>query len=500
MVVGRCRWRLQQYGTHSVMPDAKVETNLKTAQLVPETTRWTGVDILLLSTLTIVALGLRLLLIEQWSFGVVEVETFRAVTQPMDAGAAGFFASDQSRYPLAFLLLSWLLDIGALEGFTEGWLRLPFACAGCLLVPVIAVFGRPLIGRFGACIAALLIAVHPSHIAASQSADPLVFALTLGVAAGAALIGGLRVISLVLLLLAGGCHPVGWLCGIGMLFAASPEARLAKISRWAWLVLLVSALVTVPCLLEVIGLPMLLLAAIASFLRLPAAGGARVLGLVLAALVPLVFGGSWWWMYPDDLSGFAVAALPAVALLSAWALGRFYVRLRDQLLRDQEHPRLSVWLLGLAPTLILLGELASITFLYFTAFHGSRPPWRDLCDEVLRLRTPGHQVEVIAGRGADVFRAYLRPSHWRQPDIGAGPANDPHPGVRVFDLPDGLPKLRELMALPDALLAVECDEWRELLQRDGAGELVRDCMIIETLPGAKASGDQSLYLLRNRRR
>ena len=40
----------------------------------------------LLSILTIVALGLRLLLIEQWSFGIVEVEAFRAATQPIDAG------------------------------------------------------------------------------------------------------------------------------------------------------------------------------------------------------------------------------------------------------------------------------------------------------------------------------------------------------------------------------------------------------------------------------
>lgn len=486
------------------MPDAKVETNVNTAQLVPETNRWTVVDMLLLSILTIVALGLRLLLIEQWSFGIVEVEAFRAVTQPIDAGEAGFFASEQSRYPLVFLLLRWLLDIGALAGFTEGWLRLPFAFAGCLLVPMIAVFGRPLIGRLGACIAALLVAFHPSHIAASQLADPLVVALTLGVAAGAALNGGLRVMSVLLLLLAGGCHPVGWLCGIGMLFAAKHQERPAKIFGWVWLVPVASAVVTVPCLLQVIGLSMLLLAAIAAFLRMPAAGAAQaaggemVLGLVAAALVPLVGGGIWWWWHPGDLSDFAVAALPALALLSAGVLGRFYVRVRDQLLLDQEHRRLSVRLLGLAPTLILLGELASITFLNFTAFHGSRPPWRDVCDEVLRLRTPGHQVEVIAGRGANVFRAYLRPSHWRYPGTVQGSRNDPHPGVRVSDLPRDLGALRQQLSLPDALLAVRHDEWQELLRQDASGELSRECMIVASFPGAKPSGDQSLYLLQLR--
>jgi hypothetical protein len=133
--VCRCRARILAYGSQPAMPDAKDEIDPRPSHASLPSARWSVADTLLLAVLSLLALGLRLLAIEQWSFGVAEAETFRALTQPLSGGPDGYTASDQSSYPAVFLLLRWLLEIGVLPSFTEGWIRLPFAFAGCLLVP-----------------------------------------------------------------------------------------------------------------------------------------------------------------------------------------------------------------------------------------------------------------------------------------------------------------------------------------------------------------------------
>ena len=92
------------------MPDAKdqIDPGLTHASL--SSVRWNIADTLLLAALSLLALGLRLLAVEQWSFGVIEAETFRALTQPLSGGPDSFMASDQSSYPVVFWLLRWLLN------------------------------------------------------------------------------------------------------------------------------------------------------------------------------------------------------------------------------------------------------------------------------------------------------------------------------------------------------------------------------------------------------
>ena len=102
------------------MPDAKEEFDRGPTHAPLPSERWNVADTLLLAVLSLLALGLRLLAIEQWSFGVVEAETFRALTQPLFGGPDGLMASDQSSYPVVFWLLRWLL--WRLWGKLLGWL------------------------------------------------------------------------------------------------------------------------------------------------------------------------------------------------------------------------------------------------------------------------------------------------------------------------------------------------------------------------------------------
>ncbi len=173
--------------------------------------RWTGCDLALLAGVSLLAIALRLLLIEQWSFGVAEAATWKAVTSPAAGDVAAFFSTSEGRYPLVFLLMRGLFDAGVLPGSTEGWMRLPFAFAGCLLAPLVALYARPLLGRGVGLLAAVAVAVHPGLVEASQTAHPAVFAVAASLAAGVAAMRGWRWPAYALVALAGGCHPLGWL-------------------------------------------------------------------------------------------------------------------------------------------------------------------------------------------------------------------------------------------------------------------------------------------------
>jgi hypothetical protein len=496
------------------MPDAKEEFDRGPTHAPLPSERWNVADTLLLAVLSLLALGLRLLAIEQWSFGVVEAETFRALTQPLFGGPDGLTASDQSSYPVVFWLLRWLLEIGALPGFTEGWIRLPFAFVGCLLVPSIALFAQPMFGRGVACLAALLIAVHPGHIAASQTADPIVFAMTIAVIAGAVRLSGMRWLSILLCVLAGACHPIGWLCGLGMLCAGGTDRMLRKTPALVWWLLLAHVVVVVPCLLDQVGLSLPILAVIAVLIRPPANGIAdpdaasasapntlapNTLGLGLATLAPLVAGGAWWWVAGTCAESACIAALPPLVVLGSCSVVRFSSCLRGQLRANGERRKWLTRLLVTAPTIMLLGELATAVFLYFAIFAGGRQPWREVRDAVLAATTSGHRIEVIAARGCDVMRVYLRPRHWLEPDVGSRANRDPHPGVRVSAWPADAAAAQSLLSMPDAMLVLQHDEWRALLGSPEGRALVQDFVPIDLWPSQKLLGDQSLYLLQRRR-
>ena len=498
ITVRRCRAPLDPYGFALAMRDDPVETTNNPTPALSAGASSTVADWTLFAVITLVGAALRLFAIEQWSFGVEEAETFRAVTQPIGASADGFAASDESRFPLGFLLLRWLLGNGVLPGSTEGWMRLPFAFAGCLLPPLMALLTRPMFGRGVAFFVALLIAVHPAHIAASQSAAPVVCAVTLAAAAGVAAKYGWRYLSWSLVVLAGGCHAIGWLAAIGMLCTAANSRTFVRMPRFVGWVLGLHVVVLVPALIQNVGLSVVLLALLALVMRPTQGGNSITRGLSLAALFPLVGGGVWWWFDRTVSDTATLAALPAMTLLASWSVVRFFHRMRLPMLRHLTERRLLTRVLALAPAIMLLSEVLTATFLYFVVYAGGRPPWRDVRDAVLASLQPGHKIEVVAARGCNVMRAYLRPSHWRVPPGDLWPSLDPHPGIRVSMLPADLEAARAMLASPDVLLVLQREEWSALLAAEGGAELVADFVKKAVWPCPQPWGDHAIYLLQRR--
>lgn len=117
---------------------------------------------------TAVAAWLRLFELGRWSFWVDEAFTFRDATMPFSR-EQGFLTTARSDYPLAFLMLRFLIGQHWI-GESEGWLRLPFACLGIVSVPMLWLAGRRLVGEGPALVAAGLLALMPWHVYWSQNA------------------------------------------------------------------------------------------------------------------------------------------------------------------------------------------------------------------------------------------------------------------------------------------------------------------------------------------
>lgn len=480
------------------MSNAKVATGPQFDPAPRSGARWTTAPILLLAVITLLGCVLRMLHLQQWSFGEVEAATYRALTQPMFTGEHGFVASQQSTYPLVFLLQRWLFDLGLLPGFSEGWVRLPYAFAGCLLVPLMAIWSEALAGRSVAFLTAVVLAIHPGHIAASQTADPIVFAVTLAVAAGVAANHSRRWLAFTLLVLAGGCHPIGWLGAIGMLCAARSDRQFANVPRLVWWLLCLHAVVLLPCFLNVVGLSLLALALLTLGMRSALHDLRNVTGLILAAMLPLLAGGIWWWFDARVGSAACLAALPATSVLAVWGVVHFASCMSVRWPRDRRAGDLLRRLVMVAPAVMLLGELATGSFLYSWIFQGARAPWRDVRTAVLASVTSNRSVEVLAGRGREVLRAYLRPSHWSKLDQASLVQRDPHPGLHVSALPATADLVRERLLSPDTVLVLCSDEWQTLQMMPGGAQLAQELRIVEVWPSPQLRGDSSLYLLRLR--
>ena len=162
--------------------------------------------------ITLVGVVLRLFRLGDWSFWIDEAHTWRDVRAPIDE----FWHGQTSYYPLSYLLLRGM--VAWFQSETEGLLRLPFAFFGMMSVPALAIVGRNVVGRGGALIAALLLAVCPWHIYWSQSARSysivLFFVL---MAAGTFYTAILRrsvvlhLTALALVIVAGLCHPSAYI-------------------------------------------------------------------------------------------------------------------------------------------------------------------------------------------------------------------------------------------------------------------------------------------------
>ncbi len=203
-------------------------------------------DLVVLAAITVLAAVLRLYRLGEWSLWVDEAHTFRDVTATSEA----FWQSGTSRYPLAYLMLRGLLAVGLLPTTGEGWLRLPFAFCGILSVPVIAVFGRTLVGRRAALLAALMLAVFPWHLYWSQNARGYSLVMLLAMLGAFAFHGGIThrsilwaVIGVVTVVLSGLTHPSGFelmaaLCVYLGLEARRDPALRARVLRPSVLILI----------------------------------------------------------------------------------------------------------------------------------------------------------------------------------------------------------------------------------------------------------------------
>ena len=432
--------------------------------------RWSRSQLAALVAITVLAAALRRAGIEQWSLLDHEVATWRALTAPMTE----LWSSSEALAPLAWLGMRALGGVGLLPGFAEGWLRLPFAVAGIVAVPLLALLVRQRSGGAPALLAALLLALHPLHVATSQTADPVGLALTCGLAGMAAAAGGGRRAAWIAFAAAGLCAPIGWIF-LAVALLQSQAARVVPVAS-------ALALVLLPCTLGDLGLPLLVGAALGWLTMATAAPRFPVTLLVgVASLVALL----WPACHPVSL----VVALPELAAAAALGFVRLGAAARAHL---PGSPRV-VACGGAAAVLVVVVWLAVDTFLYATVYRGRRPPWRLAADAVLAASNDAPGCVVGAGAGASVLTCYLRPRHWR------GDAEDPHPGRTVKALAAaGAPVELAALAVPAGvrvLLVLRRDEQHALPQA-ARETLRRDFELLKVIESPQPRGDDTLYVHR----
>ena len=478
---------------------------------------WSGRELLVLFAITGVAAALRLFRIEQWSVSATEAATWRSITQPMD-GASGILAGEAGPYPLVPLALRWLIDVGLLPFHGEGWLRLPFAFAGIVAVPLAALVANLVAARGAALLAAGLLAVHPWHVAQSQTADPAGIALLFSLGSMAAAVAGrgasrwpyrlLCAFGAMLTLLT---HAAGWL----LLFllaagwvasrwpAASPRGR--RLLAGALLLGLLLPPLAVAAVgpldgapvevvgealrsfAEALGVPLLIVAVASMALWRPAPG--RVLLGVLTPIAAACLAEALGFRTGPDVLLFL---LPPFLLLAAVAMLRCFELVRAGL---PGGPRPAVAAAALAPFALGCSLLVD-TVLYSVAHQGFRPPWRLAAGATLNRVGTGRGLLVGAAVGWPNLNFYLRPNHWR------GSATDPHPGIRVaaLDLADPIAALRELVAAArgaSVAVALRCDEVDRVDALPAGKALLRRSFRLErVLPCPLDMRDETLYVFR----
>lgn len=439
---------------------------------------WTGRTLGALAAITLVAAVLRLWGVRDWSFDEAEAATFRLLQLPL-GGEAGFYAAPESRAPLLHLLLRALVDHGLLPSLGEGSLRLPFLFLGLLTVPVLGLVLRRWCGLGVALLAASVLAIHPLHVQASQTAATPVVVPLMGLLAAAAFhgerprwfAGG------ALVLLAGLADPLGFALaltawrrpGQGVVVRYVPWLVLGLLLlaggalAWRWPLLALAGL----------GLPLL-------------PWPVHLLLLAPAVTAPFAPAEAGFAALPG---GLAAAVLAAVELAR-----RFGATLPVAPTRTGRVTALAAaWL---APALVAV-VLAIDTFLLLGLHQGERAPWRDAVRVVLRSYDGSRGLRVGAMGESEVLRCYLRPRHWRVP------GSDPHPHAQVEALPGG----DEATAALQSLLASAAERQRVPVLVLGTEEvaalpeaaralLAQRFTVQQLLVAPTARGDRSLLVMR----
>ena len=444
----------------------------------PAASGWSRPAVLLLLAITALAAALRLWGIREWSWNDDEAATWRALQLPL-AGGNGFFSVPESRAPLAHFVLRWLVDGGLLPSLGEGALRLPFVFVGIVTVPLLAVFGRRFVGTWPALLAALLLACHPAHVAASQTAAAAVVLPWVWTLLPRALAAHRPFAVFAAILVAGLADPVGW-CAVPLVAATVLPTSWPRPCAFAFAG--IGALFAAVALPQW-GLPLAAAAALGCLLAPPSPR--QLLVVLLPVLATFV-----------AAREAALAALPGVALLAATGLSALAARWRASLPPSRWAPRVA-WL----PAAVVVAALFVDAFLLTSLFAGGRPPWREAARLVLRTGEGSQGLVVGAAAGRAVLTCYLRPRHWQQPDV------DAHALVQVAAVQanDPVASLQQLLATANerqaaAFLVLGGVERQRFLADDAAATLLAQRFrVLATLPAPGPDGDDSLFVLVQRR-
>lgn len=395
-----------------------------------------GAQWTILAAVTAFGAILRFWGLDTWAFWVDEAHTWRDATLPDDI----FWSCNRSLYPTSYLALRWMLDVADPSTLHEGMLRLPFALAGIVSVPLLAWVGRPLVGNAAALFASLLLAINPWHIYWSQNARSYSFVFLFALIAGGWFWFGMQrksrahcLSAMGVVLLGVSCHPTA-----GLQFA--PMVAFPLLANRAWdrklvtllVALTVVAFAAVPFLAHVppfeefirakstpdlghlaqtvafyFRLSLLLAAVTGAWIAWQDKCRQRSLYLSLWMALPLlalaVLGSSLM----KATSRYAFCTLPAVLLLASVGCVRVFGAVRDAYAASGRSLRL---LPATAMPLLVCLDLLVYDFHYFTVQHGDRGLWQQAAAQIHDLEPSGNVTVLTVNEPTMHF--YLRRWHY----------------------------------------------------------------------------------------
>lgn len=511
-----------------------------------------GNSLLGLLLITLLAIVLRLWQLGDWSIWVDEAHTWRDITLPLDS----FLDSERAWYPLSFLGLRALVESHVLPSLDAYWLRLPFAIFGMASVPLLAWYGRSLVGRRAALTAALFLAVNPWHIYFSQNARGYVL-----VAFFAILSAGcywqsiqrgqvwLRVIALGLAVLTGACHITGLaLLPIFIAFPVLSHWQRTGHRVWIWLIALGGIGIVLPIIIRFFPpflsfqrakseasimhfvhtslfyfRPSMLCAALAGvWLMIRTRMHGRGLFLLCWLLVPMFAVGVLGSTFVKATARYAFCALPALMLLAASAS----VRLGESLVAGLSYRSVRSRIVPiLVLPMILFLDMASYDYLYFTSQHGDRARWGE--SAALIQQAAKGQPYLVYSINEPSLQYYLCPDHFRAQKQAPKPTGTVV-GIHDWELARGYPSQLKNAdgSLPPGALssggcrsyfaAVEQDAVQhkraaffvitlpEIHEKDPSGVLLKqlqeECRLLQVLPCWVGPKDETIYIFSLSRR